>query len=102
MGGQSGHPYHGLSLVQRVDHIKIYGPLQCEGCGCDLSIQPARDYDRRQVFDLPSLQVEVTEHRSVCKDYSECGQLAWGDYPQAVSNVVQYGQHIYVKTKNRG
>lgn len=94
VGGQPGHEYHGLELVEVADHVHSYFPAQCEGCGCDLSAQPALAYDRRQVFDLPPLQVEVTEHRSVCKGCPACGQLAWGDYPESVNSVVQYGERI--------
>lgn len=93
-GGQPGHGYHGLAPVDKPDYVQVHEPSHCEACGEDLSGQAGLDYDARQVFDLPVLRFEVTEHRSVCKDCPLCGDLSWGAYPPAVSNAVQYGERV--------
>ncbi len=93
-GGQPGHAYHGLAPVDSPDHIAVHEPSQCAECGEDLSAQAGLDYEVRQVFDLPVLRFEVTEHRSVCKDCPACGETRWGEYPAAVANTVQYGERV--------
>jgi len=93
-GGQPGHEYHGLEAVEKPDHIEVHEPSQCEECGEDLSAQAGLNYEARQVFDLPVLRFEVTEHRRVCKGCPTCGEISWGAYPPAVANVVQYGERV--------
>lgn len=90
-GGQPGHTYHGLAPVDNPDHIELHNPSHCDECGWEIEAQPGLNYERRQVFDLPVLRFEVTEHRSVCKDCPQCGHLSWGAYPAEVSSTVQYG-----------
>jgi transposase len=46
--------------------------------------------ETRQVFDLPSLQFEVTEHhamQAICR----CGRVHTGEFPLGVNTGVQYG-----------
>ena len=63
-----GHRGRTLQPSDTPQHIKIHPCLEC-ACGEDLSQQPALDYQRRQVFDLPSLQLECTEHRAEIKTF---------------------------------
>lgn len=93
-GGQPGHEYHGLAPVDKPDQIEVHEPSHCAECGEDLSAQGGLDYEARQVFDLPVLRLEVTEHRSVCKGCPLCGELSWGEYPETVVNAVQYGERV--------
>ncbi len=93
-GGQGGHEYHGLDPVADPDYVELYPPSQCQECGWDLSAQAALDYERRQVFDLPVLGLEVTEHRSICKGCPACGSVSWGEYPEDVISLVQYGERM--------
>jgi transposase len=94
VGGQPGHEYQGLAPVEQPDQIVLSEPSQCQSCGEDLTAVAPGGYDRRQVFDLPPLQLQVTEHRSVCKGCPVCGQLSWGAYPEGVNARVQYGPRV--------
>lgn len=94
VGGQPGHEYHGLSAVAEPDEVVVWLPDHCQHCQYDLSRQGALDYIARQVFDLPRLGFEVTEHRSACKDCPVCGQLSWGEFPLGVTASVQYGERV--------
>jgi transposase len=93
-GGQPGHKGSTLRMVDVPDHTEIHSPGSCQGCGCSLKEVEAAAIERRQVFDLPPMKIEVTEHRSEHKICPGCGQLQKGIFPQAVSQPVQYGERI--------
>ncbi|TMQ74487.1 Transposase [Candidatus Accumulibacter phosphatis] len=46
--------------------------------------------ETRQVFDLPPLRFEVTEHQVLAATCA-CGQVCRGEFPEGVSSPVQYG-----------
>jgi transposase len=92
-GGQPGHPGRTLQFCDSPQHTHIHPLRRCE-CGEDLSGQPAIDFQRRQVFDLPSLSLECTEHRAEIKECPGCGALAAAAFPAEVSAPVQYGKNF--------
>jgi transposase len=60
-GGQKGHPGSTLCQATQPDKIVIHGvSAQCQTCRRSLTF--AYVDETRQVFDLPSLRFEVTEH----------------------------------------
>lgn len=93
-GGQKGHPGSTLRLVETPDRVVPHSPTQCAGCGASLVRTPIQDYERRQVFDLPPLRLEVTEHRAEVKACPCCGQETKGAFPDGVRQSVQYGERV--------
>ncbi len=88
-GGQKGHTGNTLSQVAQPDTIVVHGvPDQCQACQSKLSF--AYVGETRQVFDLPSLQFEVTEHHAM-QAICTCGQVHTGEFPAGVNAGVQYG-----------
>lgn len=89
-GGQKGHPGHTLERVAQPDRIQTHAPAasHCEVCHRPLGATAV--VETRQVFDLPPLRCEVTEHQ-VLEAPCTCGQVHRGTFPAGVSAPVQYG-----------
>src|SRR6266508_4176547 len=66
-GGQPGHPGETLKAVEKPDFIKVHRVRACQHCGQSLQRRKAIGHEKRQVFDLPKVQIKVTEHRTEIK-----------------------------------
>jgi transposase len=94
-GGQLEHAGATLEAVSEPEYIVIH-PVEehCPGCGGDLREQPVGKLVKRQVFDVGSLDIVVTEHQGQQKCCGHCGQWVEGIFPAGVNAPVQYGEKI--------
>jgi len=93
-GGQPGHPGRTLAFSDRPQHLQIHPLRECAHCGEDLCREPVLDFQRRQVFDLPSLTLECTEHRVQVKECPGCHRTVAAAFPADVKAPVQYGKNF--------
>lgn len=94
-GGQKGHPGKTLKAHPNPNHIQHHSPQSCHDCGQSLeTVGGIENAESRQVFDLPPLNLEVIEHRTVSKVYPCCGKLNSGEFPSDVTPGVQYGHNL--------
>lgn len=93
-GGQKGHTGHTLQMIENPTHIVIHDASNCSNCGGELSSESGQLHERRQVFDLPPLKLEVTEHRSYTKKCPKCNTFTTGSFPQEASSRIQYGNRV--------
>lgn len=92
-GRPKGQPGTTLRQVEVPDHEVTHEPGACGGCGAGLEGAGLAGVERRQVFDLPPLQVEVTEHRLVSRRCG-CGTVTKAEAPAGVNAPVQYGSRL--------
>jgi transposase len=93
-GGQKGHRGHTLKMRDNPDHIEHHRLDRCPQCQTDLSGLPPSGYARRQVFDVPPVRIEVTEHQAEIKACPHCQQTVQAPFPPQVSQPVQYGSRL--------
>ncbi len=53
----------------------------CDRCGNNLE-GASQDYDARQIFDLPPITIQVTEHRRLHRTCGVCGKHNIGTFPE--------------------
>ena len=92
--GQSGVT---LSQVAIADEYQVHEPGPCDGCGADLAGAMEVGRVRRQMFDLPEVALEVTEHQIVSRRCA-CGAVTCGRAPPSVAAPVQYGPRVRAAT----
>ena len=93
-GGQKGHSGSTLKMVDNPNHCVVHSVKQCQKCGRCLADETPIDIEKRQVFDIPPIQMEVTCHQAHTKQCPHCGYLNKAAFPEQVKAPVQYGTRL--------
>ena len=93
-GGQAGHVGATLEREAEPKYTITHWPESCEGCGEALGQGHAMGHESRQVFDIPPVEIEVTEHQAMRVSCGKCGQVTQGAFPELVKYPVQYGSGV--------
>lgn len=94
VGGQVGHRGATLRQVEFPDRLRVHAPRRCRQCRASLADSRVVGYSRRQVFDLPQMALEVTEHWAQVKRCDGCGARTKGQFPRGVKAPAQYGERV--------
>lgn len=92
VGGQKGHRGSKLNKVVNPDEIILHYVTHCECCNDLLPEQG--EVKSRQIFDIPKIEIKVTEHRVVLKKCTNCGMNNRSVFPEELVQEAQYGNHI--------
>lgn len=93
-GGQKGHDGHHLAQVERPDAVIEHRVSDCQHCQHSFSQMRGVVKERRQVFELPPLRLQVTEHQQIEHNCPRCGKRSCGDFPLEVDAAAQYGPNV--------
>lgn len=93
VGGQKGHKGVSLRQVEKPDHTVIHRRLGNCSCGRCLNDANVIGVTKRQVFDVPEIKVEVTEHQ-VQTILCDCGKVHTTGFPNGVNAPAQYGSGL--------
>jgi transposase len=93
-GGQKGHPGTTLVQVSEPDHTIVHKLVVCPECAADLETVAVQGVEKRQIFDVPPVQLEVTEHQTQHKMCPSCQSLVKASFPSDIRHPVQYGTRI--------
>jgi len=73
------------------DEVVVHRQTMCPHCHHDLSSIATERVVKRQVFDLPPIQMQVTEHQAEVKVCSCCARRSRAAFPSGVNAPTQYG-----------
>lgn len=93
-GGQVGHKGETLEAVALPDAVVVHEVASCPHCQHDLKDVTVEAVSKRQVFELPALRLEVTEHQAQHKRCPHCQQQVRAGFPQGVQQSTQYGERF--------
>src|SRR5690606_12619461 len=92
--GQKGHKGHTLEMVSEPHYREVRTVASCPHCAHDLSGEPVIGYEKRQLFDLPTIEIEVTEYQAEMKQCPSCQQPVKAAFPEGIVAAVQYGPRL--------
>lgn len=93
-GGQEGHIGKTRTQVANPNYIETHTPTSCQECGSNLTEVKGSCVEKRQVFDVPQPQIEVTEHQVEEKKCPCCGEKTRASFPENVKGPMQYGERV--------
>jgi transposase len=96
-GGQGGHSGTTLRKLLNPDRKVRHAVNCCGQCKMDLSQCKPSSVEERQIFDLPQLKLECTQHEVEKKTCPGCGadtQAAWPDLLAREESSAVYGTNL--------
>lgn len=90
-GGQKGHSGTTRCQINNPDEIIAYPLNKCNCCGKSLTATIPDHIEKRQIWDIPPIEILVTEHQVLTKTCSNCKTVCKSSFPDDVNAPVQFG-----------
>jgi transposase len=93
-GGQPGHSGYTFQAVEHPEREEVHRVRRCDHCHRSLKEVETIGMEKRQVFDVAKVRMEVTEYQAEIKRCPYCGEISKADFPKGITQPVQYGPEI--------
>ncbi len=94
-GGQGGHKGNHLKMVSNPTNTKRMETEVCDGCGLDLSMVEGQVLRKAQLFDIPPIEIHLTEYHQIEKCCPCCQVVNKGVMPNELSTAATaYGENL--------
>ncbi|MBL0708137.1 MAG: IS66 family transposase [Sulfurimonas sp.] len=93
-GAQAGHKGKNLKIVATPDTTEILLPSTCSCCNGSLKNIDSSKFEKRQLFDLPSVKMQVAEYQAHSIECKECHTLNKAEFPENINATTQYGDKL--------
>ena len=90
-GGQHGHVGSSLQWAEDPDSVELHRVTECENCRRNLERVHSREIEKRQILEIPPIEVTVIEHHSEKKVCPTCNHLNQASFPEHVKGRIGYG-----------
>ena len=94
-GAQVGHKGKNLKIVAIPDTVKVLLPTNCSCCNHSLKNINSFKYEKRQLFDLPDIKMQVTEYQAHSIKCKKCNTLNKAEF-SVLKKRVLYGAKICI------
>ena len=93
-GGQKGHKGYTLKMRENPEEIIILQSDYCSNCGEDLQGVERTMISKRQLLELPPIQLKCIEYQQMGCNCPQCSHIQKAEYPKNVSAPIQYGSSV--------
>ncbi len=93
-GAQTGHKGKGLKIVTIPDKTEKILPTSCSCCESSLADIDSLKHEKRQLFDLPDIKMQVIEYQAHSIECKECHTISKAKFPKNIKAVTQYGDNL--------
>ncbi len=93
-GAQSGHKGKNLKIVAIPDKLEVLLPTECNCCNKSLKNIDSLKFEKRQLFDLPDIKMQVTEYQAHSIECNKCHTVNKAEFPANISATTQYGDNL--------
>jgi len=95
-GGQIGSKGSNLKKVDKPDFIEELTVNSCSNCNHNLEDVKSDFISSKQLFDIPKINIEVTEYQLHSKTCPCCNTVNKPSYPEHLNSSAQYGDNLKV------
>jgi len=93
-GAQVGHRGKSLKMVAIPDTVKELLPTTCSCCNSSLKDIDSFKYEKRQLFDLPDIKMQITEYQAHSIKCKKCNTVNKAKFPDNINATAQYGDNL--------
>ena len=86
-GAQVGHKGKSLKMVTTPDKTQLLLPVSCSCCGSSLEDIDSLKYEKRQLFDLPDIKMQVTEYQAHTRECPHCHMQNKAQFPNNIKRI---------------